>query len=89
MCRCIYLFRVTGERTRKRGREKRNKRRSDLFENRRSMFSAISNVCVETPDYPICGNINNMSVEVSKKEHKSLENCFTKDNFVPEGTTLS
>ena len=64
------------------------------------MFSAISNVCVETPDYPICGNINNMSVEVSKKEHKSLsvslevqlmllENCFTKDNFMPEGTTLS
>ena len=61
---------------------------------------AISNVCVETPDYPICGNIYNMSVEVSKKEHKSLsvsleiqlmllENCFTKDNFVPEGTTLS
>ena len=63
------------------------------------MFSAISNACVETHDYPICGNINNMSVEVSKKEHKSLialevhfislVNYFTKDNFVPEATTLS
>ena len=79
---------------------KKRKHSSHLFENRRSMFSAISNACVETHDYPICGNNNNMSVEVSKKEHKSLivslevhfillVNYFTKDNFVPEATTLS
>ena len=60
------MLATTGERYKKEREREKHKHCSHLFENRRSMFSAISNVCVETPDYPICGNIN-ISVEVRKK----------------------
>ena len=46
-----WVYQNRWEIRRRRGREKKNMNTSILFQNTRSMFSAIWNLCVWTPDY--------------------------------------